>query len=445
MVEADSLGGGLSITDRVPAFQNIQTFLPLPGMILNPVECLSLVALVIVGLRAGMSKTLGFKGGTLGWPMALLPAIVLLGMIQGQFAGGDMKIALWSVRALLLLFVSYMLTVNLVLTPRQLRILFLIFLAGVALKGLIGLWRYFIDFHMQVQTVETGVPGNALMAHEESFFFLLALFLTGIAYLFRLPQRDRRLCLLTMVIVLIPFLANQRRVSIAALVLGLLLVAMILYILDTERRQAIKRIVLWGLLLAPVYSFLFWGSTSLPAIPLQAVKSEFAPSDRDASSNAYRDIENANLRLTTKDNPLFGSGFGIPMRQEQRLPIDPRSFEWYLYQPHNNLLWLGMATGLFGLTAFLYFVARTTLVHVAALRLADAPERRALYLLGLVAWAGFLAYALLDQGLLSQRMAVVMGVLLGLVASVPNTTPAGSLPIGGNSVEVWRGGHHVGR
>ena len=34
-IEAGSLGSGLSLTDKIPAFKNLQTFLPLPGLIFN--------------------------------------------------------------------------------------------------------------------------------------------------------------------------------------------------------------------------------------------------------------------------------------------------------------------------------------------------------------------------------------------------------------------------
>jgi hypothetical protein len=415
-IEADPLRSGLSLTDRVPAFENIQSFLPVPGLIANPIECLAVAALAVLVLKSRVSASERLAGGPLGLPIGLLMAVVFLGLVRGHFSGGDLKIALWGVRGLFMLAAAYLLTINLIKTPQQVRLLYRLFMAAVALKGLIGLWRYVVDFHGHVQAAETGVPGNALMAHEESFFFLLVTFIAVVAYLLRLPKADRRLSLYTLAIVAVPFLANQRRVAIAALVIGLVLTIVILYAIDPERRRAILRGAMVAALILPVYLFVTWNATALYALPAQAIKSNFSPSERDASSNAYRDIEDLNLKATASRTPLLGEGFGVPMTQRERLPDIGDSFEWYLYLPHNNLLWLGMATGVIGLAAFAYFAVSAGLAEVLAIKATGAdPYYQALFFVSLLTLCAFLAFALLDQGLMSQRLCIFTGVLLGLL------------------------------
>src|SRR5690606_22430492 len=101
--------------------------------------------------------------------------------------------------------------------------------------------------------VDTGLPGNSLMSHEESFFFLVALFLSVIATAFRFPKRDRQLSFMAFAITLVPLLANQRRVAIAAFVLATLLLLIVLYMTDPKRRRTILSLLLVCALVTPVY------------------------------------------------------------------------------------------------------------------------------------------------------------------------------------------------
>lgn len=430
VVEVHPLGGGLSITDRIPAFHNLQTLLPLPGLILNPVECLVLLSLGVVLLKGRVGRGERVELGSLGLPFALLLAVIALGVVKGITAGGDVRIALWGVRALLLLFLTYLLTVNLVRERGHVRILFAVLVIGVAIKALIGLWRYAVDFGGSIGAqVETGVPGNALMAHTESFFFLMLAFLAVLAFALRLPRRDRRLALIGLLIVLVPLLANHRRVAIAALLLATLALLIVLYALEPSTRRAIVAGVLVAFMVLPAYGALTWNSTSLVALPVQAVKSSFDPDARDASSNHYRDIENHNMRAMARQSPLLGVGFGVPMVQHQVLPDISQSYEWYLYLPHNGLLWLGMTTGIVGLAVFLYFAASLLLRSVAAIRAAEGDaELRCVFIVGLLSVVGYLTFVLFDQGILNERLSIFLGVQAGLLAVAPRLISASSRP-----------------
>ena len=269
--------------------------------------------------------------------------------------------------------------------------------------------------------VDTGLPGNSLMAHEESFFFLVALFLAVLSVAYGLPKRDRQLSMMAFAITVIPLLANQRRVAIAAFVIAALLLLIVFYVLEPRRRRTILSLLMLCAVIAPVYGLATWNSESLIAMPTQAIKSQFAPDQRDASSDRYRDIENVNLRATAAENPLLGIGFGLPMTQEQILPDIRGSYEWYLHLPHNNLLWLAMTTGMLGLSTFAWFIASALLKTVAAIRAAAGdPRLCALYVLSLLSTAMFLTFALYDQGLMSQRVCLFMGVQFGLLAMLPH-------------------------
>ena len=420
-IETGSLGSGLSLTDKLPAFQNLQTLLPLPGLILNPVEAMALLSIGVLLVKTRVHPETRVLLGPLWLPFALLMGVVLLGVFRGVQGGGDIRIALWGVRAMILMFIAYVLTVSLVRRPEQLRILFLLLVAGVTIKGLVGLWRFVVDFGGQISVeVDTGLPGNSLMAHEESFFFLVAAFMAVLAVVYGLPKRDRQLSLMAFVITVLPLLANQRRVAIAAFVIAAVLLLIVLYALEPRRRRSIVSLLMLCALILPVYGFATWNSDTLIAMPAQAIKSQFAPDRRDASSDKYRDIENVNLRATAQESPLLGIGFGLPMTQEQILPNISRSYDWYLYLPHNNLLWLAMTTGMLGLCVFGWLIASVLVQTVAAVKAsATEPRFRALFVLSLLTTAMFLTFALYDQGLLSQRICLFMGVQFGLLALAP--------------------------
>ncbi len=420
-VESEPLGSGLSLTDQIPAFHPLQTLLPLPGLVLNPVEAMALLCLAVLMIKSKVEPHTRVSTGPLWWPFVAFMGLLFLAVFRGALAGGDVKIALWSVRGMILMFVAYLLTVSLVQRPEQLRPFFLLLVGGVMLKGLIGIWRFLIDFggHISVE-VDTGLPGNSLMAHEESFFFLLALFLAVLSIAYHFPKRDRQLSLLAFGVTILPMLANQRRVAIAAFVIATLLLVLVTYVLEPHRRRGIISVLLVLALVMPVYGFATWHTDSLIAMPTQAIKSQFAPDPRDASSDQYRQIENVNLRATAKQSPLLGIGYGLPMTQAQILPNIRSSYSWYLYLPHNGLLWLGMTMGLLGLTAFAWLISHAVLKTIAAIKVTgDQPYLRALFILSLLSTAMYMTFALYDQGLLSQRVSLFMGVQFGLLALLP--------------------------
>jgi O-antigen ligase len=245
------------------------------------------------------------------------------------------------------------------------------------------------------------------------------------------------------VITVLPLLANQRRVAIAAFVITTVLLVIVLYALEPQRRRSIVSLLTLCALIIPVYGFATWDNDTVIAMPTQAIKSQFAPDRRDASSDKYRDIENVNLRATAEESPVVGVGFGVPMTQEQILPNIRRSYTWYLYLPHNNILWLAMTMGLLVLSSFGWLIASVLKQTVGAIRAsASEPQFRAVYVLSLLTTAMFLTFALYDQGLLSQRICLFMGVQFGLLALAPRlaqgatTSPSGWWQISKESLDA---------
>ena len=156
-------------------------------------------------------------------------AVLFLGVLHGVLAGGDATIAVWSIRGMVLMYLAYVRTDNVVQTRCHVRILFWIFIIGVGLKGLLSYWRFFVDLGADLSRIEAVVGRNSLMAHEETFFFLLALLGVLASFVFRGLNVDRKVWLMTAVLVFLPMLANERRAGIAALVMGVALLLFLAY------------------------------------------------------------------------------------------------------------------------------------------------------------------------------------------------------------------------
>jgi O-antigen ligase len=153
------------------------------------------------------------------------------------------------------------------------------------------------------------------------------------------------------------------------------------------------------------------------ARPAHAIWSNFRPDPRDASSNLYRQLENLNLGLDIRSSPVVGEGFGVPIPHPVYLfdasDIDPL----INFVPHNNILYVWLRMGVFGVVAFWFTVGAAV---VAACRLARHEDRR-LALFGTLALGAVVAWLFqgwLDKGIVSFRIEILVGSLLGAVTVV---------------------------
>jgi hypothetical protein len=416
VADGGSLGFGLSFTDRLPLFDSLSAILDVPGLVLNVAEMLPIVTLAALFLRRLLGRG-GFETGPLLVPMVALAGLLLLGLLRGVGAGGDPTVALWGIRGLLILCAVYFLSVNLLVNAGQVRLLFLLVMLAVAFKAVVGLWRFLVDLGGDLSRIERIGTVNSLMSHDESYFYLLPLLALTAAMVMGLHGSIyRRLPFAVGLLAFVPLLANQRRAGIAALILAGLLLLCVAYALKENRRAAFAVLSTLAAAFVLLFGAATWNDTSLLGAPTQAVKSGFEPSERDLSSNNYREAENANLRFTARQDPLLGIGFGRPLVQAQPLPDISGTYAWYEYLPHNGFLWLLMTMGLGGMSAFFYLTASAVYRGAAALRRSVGPRERATLAFALMAVAMFLVFGLFDQGLLSQRLAIFNGLLFALLA-----------------------------
>ncbi len=419
-IEENPLGFGSALTDQLPFFRDINGIITIRGIWLNSAEVVMvIIALAWITRNGAASARPRLEPGPIFLPFTAFMAILAFGVMHGVLAGGDLKISLWTVRPLAYFFLTYVLTVHIVRNRGEVNVLMSIFVAGVILKGVVGWWRYYADLDMDLSRLDAIAGVNSLMAHEESFFFLAVILLAVVQLLYGSPGKQRVLALSAMGVVLLPLLANQRRASSLALLVGLLALFLITYGLLRERRRLLLGLLVVGAVAMPIYGAVFWNSTSLIAEPVQAIKSGFEPDERDDASNAYREAENVNLEFTVRESPIVGIGFGKEMVMHWPLPDIGEFFAWYTIVPHNTILWVMMTTGIVGFIAFWYWIGVTFVQGCLAARRLVERQNLGLAVYGITMLAAMLVVALYDQGLLSMRITIFMGILVGLTMISP--------------------------
>ena len=281
-----------SLTDRVPFWWNVNTIVQVytqtdfKGLPLNLFELFIIVAGVCSCLRAVYTGSTNLRAGPLLLPIGVYMAFVLMGWVNGMMTGGDFKISLQEVRPQFYFGLAYLLAVNLVRERRHLLTLLWITGLCVGLKAILLTLRRYVTLSGQP------IPDQGVGSHEEAFFLNAFLLLLLALTLCRVLPRLRWLMWSLVPFVVLGNLVLNRRAATAAMVIVVPLVLLAAYQALPDRRRLITAL---GLTLAvgfSIYYPLFKNSDSVIAQPARAIKSNFQPDVRDASSNASRDAEN---------------------------------------------------------------------------------------------------------------------------------------------------------
>ena len=209
-------------------------------------------------------------------------------------------------------------------------------------------------------------------------------------------------------------LATQRRAGYIALFVGFIAFALVWAV---SHRKAFVFIVVPALVAVSIYLPLFWNNTGMLGQPARAVRSLSAPDDRDASSNAYREMEKVNVRETIMSDPILGVGFGRPFLFVIPLP-DLSWWPFWHYQPHHNVLWVWLKTGAFGFTAFwMMMLGGIALAANRAKTLRD-PTTRSFAFVAMAAITITLVFCYVDLGLTNNRVTMYLGTILGALSTL---------------------------
>jgi O-antigen ligase len=248
--------------------------------------------------------------------------------------------------------------------------------------------------------------------------------------------------LISLPCLLLALYANNRRADYLALLIGIGVAWGLVIILKPESRRRLIPVLAICLVLGAGYVVAFQKSSGVLGEPARAVTSVFNPNSsdqRDAASNAYRIIENYDLKYTEAQSPLLGFGFGKPFMQPVVLPnvvdLDP----YYLYIPHNNVLWVWMRLGPLGFGALWYLIGSAIVTGCLIARKLKNPQLRffAIFAIATMVMEVILAYG--DYQFFFYRNMIFVGVILGVLMKLP-TIERASL----GQTEEWDGDLTVG-
>ena len=407
-----------ALTDRIPFFWNVNTMLQyyahvnFKGIPLSLFEVFILIAGVCSCLRAVYTQNTNLRAGPLWLPIGVYMAFVLMGWVNGMMTGGDFKISLLEVRSQLYFGLAYLMAFNLIRERKHLLTFFWIIVPCIAFKGVLLTFRRYVTMHGMP------MPDQGVGAHEDAFFMDAYMLLLLSLSLCKVLPRLRLVMWSLLPFVLLGDLVLNRRAATAALIFVVPLVLMAAYQALPERRRFV---VVLGVILSvgfSIYYPAFKNSDSIFAQPARAVKSNFEPDARDASSNASRDSENLDLMTTIKSAPLQGYGFGRPFFQIVPMSDVTAVYELEPYIPHNQILWIWERVGTFGFLAFWMMISAILIYAGQTIRRTDVDDlTKAIGIFAMLLIAMQVIFGLLDLQLSNYRDILFTALWTGAMAA----------------------------
>ncbi len=391
-----------AVTASIPFFHSVSA-----GSGVTPAEIFMALLVVIWVLKTVQSGERLLPRTTLAAQIALLCGVTLMYLGIGLSRHGLFKMALWEVRPFFYLGVTYLLASSLLTTAKAVRTMLWIVVIGSGIKAAYGIVIWLSIRHVQPRP-------EAVLAHEESFFFGLFAVLTLGLWIFHIQGRLRVVATILLPVVLLADMVNSRRTAWAILALASIVMLVIGYVRRPDRRKLMRRIALVLLVVNAGYLPAFWSKDGTLAQPARAIRSVVAPDARDEQSNQYRVVEDANLMLNIQAKHSTGKGFGLPIDYIIGI-VDLRAGNSAIaYIPHNGVLYVWMRMGILGEILLWLMIMHAI---IAACRLTRHPDSETVLFGALVACAG-VAYVIMgdkDLGFTWFRLAFCMGALLGAV------------------------------
>ncbi len=390
----------------------------LQGLPERPIGFLLIFILLLIIVRR-VAGRLGapLRLGPLIMPFLFLIACVVMGVAHGLASGGTARIVVLEVRPFWYLFLNYLLAYNLITEKWHVIGFLWVTVLGTFIKALQGVYIVMgpLGGHVSGQ--------NEIMAHEQSFFFVLVLLIIVMSLLLQRLRGLMWVALISTPFLIIALLANNRRADYAAFIIGAAAAWLMAIVVRPDMRKGLITALVICTVVFGAYVLAFQHSTGSFAAPAHSIVSIIKPSAadvRDQSSNLYRYIEDFDLKFTEKQSPIFGFGFGRQFLQPMVLPniisLDP----YYLYIPHNTILWVWMRLGPIGYAALFYLVgAFVVRAGILARTLRDR-DLQYVAIFGIAVMFIELPLAYGDYQLFFYRNIFYLGLLMGMLMRLPD-------------------------
>jgi hypothetical protein len=400
-----------AFTDRIPLFASLQGSLGFTGLVMSPVDIAVVMLLFVWLTRAASTRSLHLPRTQVSVGLGLMLVIAAVALARGLMGAAvkaDSDAALLEIRPWAYLAAAYLLTSQLMGSRRAVQAALWAFVLGSGFKAIQGVYIY-----LGIRSLSP--RPDAILAHEESVLFGIFIMLTLCLWLYRQRGRLRTVATCLLPIVLLADLANDRRDAFLILGAELLVFVVLIYVARPERRRVLWGAALIGAVAMAIYLPLEWNGTGTLGGPAEAVRSVVSPDPRDASSDQYRVSENIDLGAMISDNPLLGTGFGVPINYTVAPLADLTAVDSMIaYVPHNGVLYVWMRMGLPGEVMLWLLVAAAIAAGTRASRSTD-PQVQVLGALVACTTVGWLIMGYTDMGFWWFRLALAFGCLLGLL------------------------------
>ena len=388
----------------------------------SPLEVFLILATLVWLVRVVASRRAITRGLLFG-PLATFTGIIFLGVLRAIASGADRNVALWESRTIFYIPIVYLLTTNLFTRKEHYSLLIWFVSAAIMVDSLLSLAYYFsLDGPKRASLEALGEHSASL--HADLLFILII----SVMLLPRTSGRRRRWLLPMAVPVLFAFFVAHRRAGVVALLLGGIVVAAALF---RVRRRFFWFIVPAAAIIFVGYTGIFWNAQGSLGFPAQAIKAVVYPnqvSQRDQSSDIYRQIETLDIVYTIKVAPLTGIGFG--QRFYRPYPLPNLSF-WVFsdFITHNGILWVWMKVGVVGFVAMLYLFGSAIKAGSRCILRLPPDDYGSMAIAATAFIVMYAMFTYVDIGWDSQST-VIMGLLLAYIGSIERLHGLHSFPTG---------------
>jgi hypothetical protein len=319
-------------------FENLNKTIPVPALKISIFVVFAGLLVLASWFRRAPSAQL--STGALARPLrgafVISGLTVVISAVHGIGAGGDIQMINMQVQPFLMtLIMGYVLATS-VVTERDVVQLGRVVIAAACVKATMAVWvRQVVGLSYERVTYAT--------THGDSLSFVTAAALL-VAAVIGGQIRRTWLAIGLLMVILAGIQANNRRIAWMEL---FAIIGTLYWIWPASRGK--RRLTRAALAISPillVYIGIGWNSSASIFAPVHVFRSvEDGDIDR---STLYRDLEDFNLVATFNDAPLIGSGLGRPFKQVIKLDDISKAFPQWEFMPHNSILWLLSATGVFG-------------------------------------------------------------------------------------------------
>jgi O-Antigen ligase len=396
---------------------NLNKTIPISALTLPGIAFLMVLLLGVIFHRRQVGNRIDGRAETakpvlIGLAVSFLSLLALCAL--GAVKGGDMQMAKIQVQQYAMTLLMAFLVAMSFRGVRDYRMLGRLIVVSAFIRALYAAY---------VEHIIPPPPGDAHLnvtaTHGDSLLFAAAVVLLVVRFLERPSARAAAWCVTVLPVLALGMVANNRRLVWVEIAAGLVLFALL------SRRSYMKRLManllLASLPLFAVYVAVGWNSSSKIFAPVKTFRS-VGDSNVD-SSTMYRDLENYNLLLTMRFNPITGAGFGQPFAETVTLP-SISFFREYRYMPHNSILGLWAFTGPLGFAGI--WVAPVIAIFMASrayTRARTSDERVAAFMVTamVVIW---LAHCWGDIGFSERRVICLVGPVLAMAGQLACATGA---------------------